>query len=982
MCGGYGCLTRLSTFWSTVATNRSYDLTFTATNPQHLRLMLPFGSGELGEDSRVMESSRLLVSIFYSDPSRLDVYWNKQRIPPLESHLPSNNQYNLSMRKPRIDDPCGTNAFASWENKLYVVLCGGVPGVEIKTVPEIVLSLGITLATEDFFDAHYLVRNLASLFGIPTNRMRVPKIVAGSTRRRLAGGGALDVKVSVSQRDVCEDVTCPESRSSCTDGECICNTGLETPAGCTEGDCLCSHDPSCPTVCDGCYANTTCAGCHDDLPMLLNGTCVASCPPNQAIVTTQSGRKSCAPCHASCGGNVCLGPADNLCVECDSVGVNAFLLSGQCVLKCPDGYFADKARTCTACSPTCKTCTGPRSSDCTGCTANACSRTGCPSSIFPSLEVHQKEDIFTFTLADSTHLVMKESEKCIAQEPRTSTGVRQPPRSSPVEAQVGHLIMNLEPGGSLEGAQRTITAIHQTPATGQCVSNCQDGQYTDESARCRKCHLACSTCNGPSDEDCSKPNFACSPGAVRRGRRCVLSCPLTKYVELTSSVVPISSARYKLPGGECDVCANYDCETCDANDPAKCFACKPPPWVRPVLTPQGTCVEGCALTEFHSSNGMCVACDASCASCNGAGSLACTSCNPSSALPTLYNGHCLAACPAGSAWQGGGDGGVCLGCHSTCGSCNAPGDASACTTCTTAAALFLPRGATSGSCGALCPTGEFGADGRCVPCEDGCTRCRASGDCQACSPGFVLKGGKCTSASGKEKTTQAAAAGELAALAVTTTSLAKNSEFDSGYTLSKLGMQTPRVAVGRAPSNRTSTWVTEKQRIIIVGNAPAAPLPAAPPLPPASPASALTNASLPPQAPSPLLPPPMPPAPPPSADTPLFGDLVLSFNGETADAGIDMEAVARYALDYTGAGSDAVAAAALFEDALAALDTIAKSNSEEPDEEAESPVRVALSAFLNESAARHVTSNPRPHPSPACAVAVCCLRAWLLRAAA
>ena len=29
---------------------------------------------------------------------------------------------------------------------------------------------------EDFFDKHFLVRNLASLFGIPTERMRVPKI--------------------------------------------------------------------------------------------------------------------------------------------------------------------------------------------------------------------------------------------------------------------------------------------------------------------------------------------------------------------------------------------------------------------------------------------------------------------------------------------------------------------------------------------------------------------------------------------------------------------------------------------------------------------------------------------------------------------------------------------------------------------------------------------------------------------------------------
>ena len=93
---------------------------------------------------------------------------------------------------------CGSNAFAAWENKLYVVLCGGIPGVEIRTVQKVVLSIGIELPTEDFFDEHYLVRNMASLFGIPASRMRVPKIVAGSTRRRLeAGTSAVAVDLAV-----------------------------------------------------------------------------------------------------------------------------------------------------------------------------------------------------------------------------------------------------------------------------------------------------------------------------------------------------------------------------------------------------------------------------------------------------------------------------------------------------------------------------------------------------------------------------------------------------------------------------------------------------------------------------------------------------------------------------------------------------------------------------------------------------------------
>ena len=67
--------------------------------------------------------------------------------------------------------------------------------MEIKTVDAVVLSLGIELAVEDFFDPQYLVRNLASLFGIPTDRMRVPKIVAGSQ----------NMDIEVAQEDLCEN---------------------------------------------------------------------------------------------------------------------------------------------------------------------------------------------------------------------------------------------------------------------------------------------------------------------------------------------------------------------------------------------------------------------------------------------------------------------------------------------------------------------------------------------------------------------------------------------------------------------------------------------------------------------------------------------------------------------------------------------------------------------------------------------------------
>lgn len=44
----------------------------------------------------------------------------------------AHNSFNFSMRKPFITDQCCSNAYAAWENKLYVLLCGGIPGLEVS----------------------------------------------------------------------------------------------------------------------------------------------------------------------------------------------------------------------------------------------------------------------------------------------------------------------------------------------------------------------------------------------------------------------------------------------------------------------------------------------------------------------------------------------------------------------------------------------------------------------------------------------------------------------------------------------------------------------------------------------------------------------------------------------------------------------------------------------------------------------------------
>lgn len=371
-CGGYGCLKRLMTFHGTVAVNRSYDLAFTGTNPQHIRLYFPSGGGETTLAGH--ETTRVLIALFYSNPEKLEVFYRQKLVLPLEHHMKAANSYNFTMRKPVITDPCGSNAFAAWENKLYVLVCGGVPGVEIKTVKKVVLSLGMELSTEDFFDEHYLVRNLASLFGIPADRMRVPKIVAGS----------LKVDVEILSDDLCKEVETCGPHGSCFEGDCVCDDGWKTPDTCAGGECECSKQIStCPDGCETCHAtNQSCTSCSASFPLLYEDRCYFSCPlgslPDPAAGT-------CVPCHPSC--RSCMGGRADQCTSCDSIGMNAYQYHGQCVLSCPVGSYSDENRVCHDCSARCKTCSGPLATDCLSCEPNACMRTSCPEGVvFPVLD--------------------------------------------------------------------------------------------------------------------------------------------------------------------------------------------------------------------------------------------------------------------------------------------------------------------------------------------------------------------------------------------------------------------------------------------------------------------------------------------------------------------------------------------------------------------------------------------------------------------
>ena len=640
-CGGYECLRRLMTFHTTVAVNRSYDLAFTGTNPQSLRLMLPFGAGH----PENLTSTRLLVSIFYSNPQQLQVHCNGRVVPPLEAGMRSYNSYNFSMRKPVITDECCSNAYAAWENKMYVLLCGGIPGLEIRTINRVVLSLGIAVTTEDFFDQHYLVRNLASLFGIPTNRMRVPRIVAGS---RL-------VDVEIPMLDTCANVACGIHGACGSDGACVCDPGWRTAATCHGGDCVCSEQV-CNSPCKTCLTTdpSSCTSCVDSQPLLLpTGGCGTSCPWNYAADTSGA----CLACNASC--HTCNGPRADQCTSCASFGVNAHLHNGQCLLSCPPQTYEEPlTRVCKACHGSCRSCTGPRSTECTSCTPNSCTSSSCPPHVLPILD----RSTCVSRCADGRypnasgacqpcHSACRlcrgpGNHQCIDPTPRT------PFRDSDCQRGASRRGRRcVLPGGCSDGSVG-LPATSSRP--GECVS-CSN--------------FDCRVCDPADSMSC----LACKPGWIRpalifeelpgvdAGRgRCHERCGDGFFTHTNATCLP------------CDA----SCDTCDGPDAGSCLTCPP---ASPIFR-GGGCHADCppAFVRNDTGNGtvVCAPCSVECATCTAAGdSEACTACIAGSSKPFLLGSNCTTFCPSGQ--YGSTVSGRCEACDPTCEQCDSIG----CTVC-------------------------------------------------------------------------------------------------------------------------------------------------------------------------------------------------------------------------------------------------------------------------------------------------------------
>ena len=482
---------------------------------------------------------------------------------------------------------------------------------------------------------------MASLFGIPTDRMRVPRIVAGSKQ----------IDLEVEKRDLCADIPSCGPHGRCYDGGCVCADGWATPEGCAGGDCSCSYQLGCPAECSTCNAASgACTSCSplSATPLLVpaEGRCVGVCPSNQ--IASPSG--SCHPCHSTCGG-ACDGPRADQCTSCDVIGAHAFLRNGECVLRCGDGYYADQDRVCHPCHSTCKQCSGPRATDCLACTPHACAKSRCPSALTPMLDGTSCVSACPagrFADAKTSECVPCSSECRECNGPSAKHCVDPTPLTPFTDD-------DCAPGALRAGARCALPP---------CFTR---GHYVLPTATSRECvacdNFDCAACDPADPSAC----LSCKNDWIR---------PVLVGSVCVERAAACGTGQYVTTSGTCAAC-DASCAACDGPAAESCLSCGTSGG-QPFFD-RGACVSVCPSGFAANATGHCLPCHYGCATCTAPGDAqACMACNSGGSRPFFdsLTSNCTTFC--GNGRYGSAATSACEACPAECTECASPSTCTAC----------------------------------------------------------------------------------------------------------------------------------------------------------------------------------------------------------------------------------------------------------------------------------------------------------------
>ncbi|XP_072051183.1 proprotein convertase subtilisin/kexin type 6-like [Amphiura filiformis] len=461
------------------------------------------------------------------------------------------------------------------------------------------------------------------------------------------------------------------------------------------------HEECWDTGCDGPNADD-CFKCKHFRDRITQN-CVKYCPDGQYPPTYMHER--CKTCNKEC--KTCVGPEPWDCTSCSD---DLFLLDGECLEECDNGFFADKGdNVCHRCDDLCEECKDVPD-NCQSCVAgavldgNEC-KLSCPSNYY----LKDSQCLSCHTTCESCH--GPDETDCISCD---------------------------------------IDLVHKG---NRCVDDeqCGDGFYIstdihggEVSRECIACHPTCKTCDGFAFDDC-------------------LSCMVDSYLNFGVCEPDCRDGTYRdVDDDKCHACPD-GCKLCITE--LICIACEDDR----VLN-DGSCDEGCSSGSYD-SEGECFQCHSLCEECNDGGLTDCTECKQDEGKRYLLEGACLPFCPEGYFMDD--DSYTCMECDETCRRCNAKeciecidqnvtpdplnwvcGEdehgvpcGNTCETCMSDAPdqCFSCKSnyyMFNYDCKDTCPPGYFGDDTRqsCRLCHPMCKECTGLHvhECTSCDPEYVL----------------------------------------------------------------------------------------------------------------------------------------------------------------------------------------------------------------------------------------------------
>ena len=137
----------------------AHDLEPTGTTPAYVRLTF------LSQDP----SEKMVVSVFYEQPSQLNLFIGDQQYAPLTRH-------------PTMADPIGSWVFDPQARRAYLVVGGVANGVQYNLIQTAYIQVTMTLAVDySTFDGANVVAYLAKLLSIDPSRIVIADVHSGST---------------------------------------------------------------------------------------------------------------------------------------------------------------------------------------------------------------------------------------------------------------------------------------------------------------------------------------------------------------------------------------------------------------------------------------------------------------------------------------------------------------------------------------------------------------------------------------------------------------------------------------------------------------------------------------------------------------------------------------------------------------------------------------------------------------------------------